>query len=113
MPNLETESLLRERIDDLATQLLLAASGGEDAGCAGTFPAALAELARHAADAGYSEAARIAAELSAALPATPQLQDGLARLERALSAGQGDSAGTSPPLAPPQAVAPLSCDPEL
>ena len=96
MPNLETESLLRERIDDLSTQLLIAVQDGEAPGRAATFSAALAELARHAADAGYCEAARIAAGLSAALPAASQLQDGLARLERALSPGPGDRGGTSP-----------------
>ena len=45
MPNLETEALLRERIDDLSTQMLIAASDGEaSGGCPETFPAALADL---------------------------------------------------------------------
>ena len=86
MSNLETESLLRERIDDLSTQMLIAASDAEASrGWPETFPAALAELARQATASGYPEAARIAAELAAGLPAAPQLQEGLARLQKALS----------------------------
>jgi two-component system, chemotaxis family, sensor kinase CheA len=114
MPNPETESLLRERIDDLSTRLLLnepaseALGGGPE-----TFLAALAELSRQAGDAGYVEAARIAGELSAGPPVVAQLQDGLARLQQALvDAGSGPV----PALPAPerlQASYSLAQDPEL
>ena len=65
MPNLETESLLRERIDDLSTRLLIEAPDGKASGDrAAAFADALAELARQAEEAGYGEAARVATELS-------------------------------------------------
>src|SRR5947199_4897566 len=112
MPTLETESLLRERIDDLSTQMLIAASDGQaSGGCPDTFPAALAELARQAAAFGYPEAARIAAELSAGPPAASQIQNGLARLQQALSAAPGEQAEISPER--PKAITALAQDPEL
>src|SRR5947199_4967849 len=114
MSNLQTESLLRERIDDLSTQMLIAASDGEGSGgCAETFPAALADLARQAAASGYPEAARIAAELAAGLPAAPQLQEGLARLQKALSGSPAAPAEISPATERPQAITSLAQDPEL
>src|SRR5436190_1640598 len=114
MPNLETESLLRERIDDLSTLILIAASDAEaPAACPRTFPAALAELACQAAAFGYPEAARIAAELSAGPYAASEIQDGLARLQQALSAAAREPAEISPAPERPQAITSLAQDPEL
>ena len=66
MPISETETLLRERIDDLSTRLLIEGADQEEPGDGATaFVEALAALARQASDAGYGEAARVANELSA------------------------------------------------
>ena len=114
MPNPEMESLLRERIDDLSTRLLIEGPGAEaSAGGSQTFQAALAELAKQAGDAGYGGAARIARELSASPSVAADLQDGLARLQQALSEGPGDPAPG--PAAPerPKAINALADDPEL
>ncbi len=120
MPNPEIVPLLRERIDDLSTRLLI---GGEGAGASSADPksvlAALAELGRQAGDAGYSEAARIAAELSSGAPASEDLHEGLTRLQQALSEGAAVSAGgasvAETPAAPKPAptLSSLAQDPEL
>jgi len=110
MPNRETESLLRERIDDLSTRLLMEAPDGEPSGPA-TFADALAEMAGHANDAGYFEAARIATELSVAGGDAGSLEEGLARLQQALSA---ETTGAAPaPQPAEQTFASLAQDPEL
>jgi len=108
MPNPETETLLRERIDDLSTRLLLGEAlpgspGGEQ------FLIAIADLARSAGDGGYEEVARVAWELSASLEgsaagpeAGTELQKGLGRLQEALERG-GAPAPTSPGEAPASA----------
>lgn len=123
MPNSETESILRERIDDLSTQLLMGVPGQRDSdGGLKPFLAALAELGQQAREAGYGEAARIAVELSSSLEADPsglpveaRLQEGLARLQEALAPAHGDSAKKSDPPAPerPKATYSLADDPEL
>jgi two-component system chemotaxis sensor kinase CheA len=105
MPNTETESLLRERIDDLSTRLLIGDTcPGASGGVPEQFLAVLAELAREASDAGYGEAARVAQELSASFeraPAGPaamtELQEGLSRLQQALGDAGGGSAFEPPP----------------
>ena len=67
MPNPETEALLRDRIDDLSTQLML--SDPDSAGDSLTgFLSSLSQLATQASDAGYGEAARVAGELCAGKP---------------------------------------------
>ena len=112
MPNPEMESLLRERIDDLSTRLMIEGPGAEASGKGSrTFQAALEELARQAGEAGYGGAARIAGELSASPPA--ELREGLARLQQALS--EGPSHVAPAPAAPerPKAVNALAEDPEL
>src|SRR5271169_3614851 len=111
MPNPEMESLLRERIDDLSTRLLIEGPGAD--GGSETFQAALAELSRQAGGAGYRLAARIAGELSASPPLAAELQEGLARLQQALSEDAGG--GGPAPAAPerPKAVNALAEDPEL
>src|SRR5208283_712593 len=114
MPNPETESLLRERIDDLSTRLLIGDTcPGTSGGGPETFLAALAELGRQAGDAGYVEASRIAGELSAGPPVVAQLQEGLARLQQALSDGASDAAPAPPASERPQATYSLAQDPEL
>ncbi len=107
MPNPEIESLLRERIDDLSTRLLIEEPGLEALG-GGPAPylAALAEIGRQAAEAGYGEAARIAGELAAGPPAVAQIQGGLVRLQQALS----DAAAAASPAPPANS---LAQDPEL
>ncbi|MGA8580142.1 MAG: chemotaxis protein CheW [Bryobacteraceae bacterium] len=92
----------------LATQLIL---GGSDR--LPELAAALAQLARQAGDAGYSEAARVAQELSEGPPLVAQLQEGLARLQQALSDGARDAAPAPPALERPQAAYSLAQDPEL
>jgi two-component system chemotaxis sensor kinase CheA len=112
MPNPEIESLLRERIDDLATRLLIEEPGPEAwGGGPETFLGPLAELGRQAGEAGYGEAARIAGELSAGPPVVARLQEGLARLQQALSEPLTDAA-PSPP-APERVQTSLAQDPEL
>ncbi len=114
MPNPEIESLLRERIDDLSTRLLIEEPGPEALGGGpGTFLAVLAELGRQAGDAGYGEAARVAQELSEGQPLVAQLQEGLARLQQALSDGARDAAPAPPAPERPQATYSLALDPEL
>ena len=112
MPNPKTESLLRERIDDLSTRLLIrdtgpgaAVAGPED------FLAAFAELARQVAGAGYGAAARAVQELSHGTPTMAQFQEGLARLQRALTDTGSHIEPESP--APAQAPHSLAQDPEL
>ena len=114
MPNPEIESLLRDRIDDLSTRLLIEGPGAETStGGSQTFQAALAELGRQAGEAGYGGAARIAGELSASPPLTADLQEGLARLQQALSDGPGDAAPAPQEPARPKTVSALADDPEL
>ncbi len=114
MPNPEIESLLRERIDDLSTRLLIEEPGPEALGGGpGTFLAVLAELGRQAGDAGYGEAARVAQELSEGQPLVAQLQEGLARLQQALSDGASDAAPAPPVPERLQATFSLAQDPEL
>ena len=114
MPNPEIESLLRERIDDLSTRLLIEEADPEaSGGSPETFLAALAELGRQAGDAGYVEAARIAGEVSAGPPVVAQLQEGLARLQQALADGASDAAPAPPASERPQATYSLAQDPEL
>jgi len=114
MPNPEIEPLLRDRIDDLLTRLLIEEPGPEALGGGpGTFLAALAELGRQAGDGGYGEAARIAGELSAGPPVVGQLQEGLARLQQALLDGASDAAPAPPVPERPQATYSLAQDPEL
>jgi len=105
MPNPETESLLRERIDDLSTRLLIEGPGLEAVGGgAETFLTEIAKLGSQAGDAGYGGAARIASELSAGPPVLARLQDGLARLQRALS----DPASAAAPALPASQQAPAT-----
>ena len=114
MPNPEMELLLRERIDDLSTRLLIEEPGLEVLGGGPeTFLAALAELGRQASDAGYVEAARIAGELSAGPPVLAQVQEGLARLQKALADGASDAAPAPPAPGRQQAALSLAQDPEL
>jgi two-component system chemotaxis sensor kinase CheA len=114
MPNPEMESLLRERIDDLSTRLLIEGPGTEAQGDGSdNFLAALAELGRQAGAAGYSGAARIAGALAAGPPVAADLQEGLARLQQALSDGARDSAPAPAAPARPPAVNSLAEDPEL
>jgi len=114
MPNPEMESLLRERIDDLSTRLMIEGPGAEASGDGSpTFQAALAELAKQAGDAGYGGAARIAGELSASPPVAAELQEGLARLQQALSEGPGGVAPAPAAPASPNPVNALADDPEL
>jgi two-component system, chemotaxis family, sensor kinase CheA len=120
MPNPETESLLRERIDELATRLLIRDACSEASGCdPKQLLAELAKFAQEACDAGYDEAARVAEELSASIGRAPtwpatmtQLQGGLARLQQTIGAGGGVY-----PAEPPSAAAikqsSLADDPEL
>ncbi|MCC6262665.1 MAG: chemotaxis protein CheA [Bryobacterales bacterium] len=116
MPNSEMAPRLRERIDDLSTRLLI---GNGDNGAAGagaeSVPAILAELSRQAGDAGYLEASRIAAELSAGGSASGDLEQGLARLQEALSESARPTEEAMPVLqpAPAPAVFSLAQDPEL
>ncbi len=115
MPNSDMAPRLRERIDDLSTRLLI---GDGNAGATGagaeSVLAALAELGREAGEAGYAEASRIAAELSAGGSAPGDLQRGLARLQQALSGSARPAAEETPPVVQP-APAPFSLaqDPEL
>ncbi len=114
MPNPEMESLLRERIDDLSTRLMIEGPGAEaPGGGSQTFQAALAELARQAGDAGFGGAARIAGELSASPPVAAELREGLTRLQQALSEGPGEVAPAPAPPGRPKAVNALADDPEL
>jgi two-component system chemotaxis sensor kinase CheA len=113
MPSPDIQSLLRERIDDLSTRLLIEGPGSDALDGPETFLAALAELSRQAGDAGYGGAARIAEELSAGPPVVAQLQEGLARLQQALSDEASNAAHS--PAAPkrPQTTCSLAQDPEL
>jgi len=114
MPNPEIELLLRERIDDLSTRLLIEEPGPEALGSGPeTFLATLAELGRQAGDAGYVEAARIAVKLSAGPPVVGQLREGLARLQQALSDGASDAASAPPAPERLQATFSVAQDPEL
>ena len=120
MPNPETESLLRERIDELATRLLIGdacpeAPGGDPK----PFLDKLAAFAREACDAGYDEVARVAQELSASFEraaagpgSTTQLWEGLSRLQQAF--GDGEAASSSEPATTNGSKqSSLSDDPEL
>lgn len=112
MPNPEIEPLLRERIDDLSTRLLL---GDVGPGACGpeTFLADLAQLARDAGDAGFGEAARIAGELSAGPLLVAQLKEGLVQLQQVLANAGTDPGPKSPAPDRPPAMASLAEDPEL
>ena len=121
MPNPEIE-LLRERIDDLATRLLLGEPGLTDSGPGlDQFLTDLQDLGRQAREAGYEEAARIAGQLAGGLedtssgePVEARLQEGLARLQRALAdAGGACEPELERPPAPPPAAGSLAEDPEL
>ncbi|MCC6341827.1 MAG: chemotaxis protein CheA [Bryobacterales bacterium] len=89
MPNPDAESLLRERIDELATRLLVSGAIEEQDG-PGEFFTLLAGLASQAREAGYGEAADAAQQLCAAPEGTEsiadRLREGLARIQRALEA---------------------------
>ncbi len=120
MLNAETESLLRDRIDDLSTRLLI--EGTEAFGDGPEhFQAALAELASKAGDAGYGEAAKIAGDLcanlagdAAAPPAMHRLQAGLVQLQQALSNAASDSGATLAAVPErPETTSSLAEDPEL
>jgi two-component system chemotaxis sensor kinase CheA len=114
MPNPETESLLRERIDDLSTRLLIEGPGLEAVGGgAETFLTEIAKLGSQAGGAGYGGAARIASELSAGPPLLARLQDGLARLQQALSDGANDAAPPLPASEQAPATYSLAQDAEL
>jgi two-component system chemotaxis sensor kinase CheA len=120
MPKPETESLLRERIDELSTQLLMTPPGDASGKDLNAFLAALAQISCQAGDAGYEEAARVASELSAALEqvaasesSLAQLQEGLGRLQQALTGATGDPSREDPCPASPQPSASLADDPEL
>jgi two-component system chemotaxis sensor kinase CheA len=114
MPNPETESLLRERIDDLSTRLLIEGPGlGAVGGGAETFLTEIAKLGSQAGGAGYGGAARIASELSAGPPLLARLQDGLARLQQALSDGANDAAPPLPASEQAPATYSLAQDAEL
>lgn len=123
MPNAEITALLRERIDNLNTRLLIgelsemAEVSGTSAGAGPeSFFAALADLGRHAAAGGYKEAGRIAAELAVRAPSDGdaealemRLREGLALLQEAIAA----AAASSRTANIPQPVRPLSEDTEL
>ncbi|MBV6432787.1 MAG: hypothetical protein IANPNBLG_02931 [Bryobacteraceae bacterium] len=88
MPNPEAESLLRERIDELTTRLLMSGAAEEKDG-PGQFFTLLAELASQAREAGYREAAEAAQQLCAAPlegaeSIADRLREGLARIQHAL-----------------------------
>jgi len=104
---------LRQCVDDLAMQLILGGSGDDRLP---ELAATLAQIGRQSGEAGYGEAARVARELSASLsadlagPVAAQLQEGLARLQQALS---GSGLEPEPATARPPAIASLAQDPEL
>jgi len=124
MPNPEVESLLRERIDDLSTQLLMAEPDETGDAHPEVILAALADISGQADASGYGEAARAANDLAAAFEQTAdsqtslaELQEGLTRLQEALACPQAE-----PPASPvaevtaakaPQPAYSLSDDPEL
>jgi len=100
MSNPEAESLLRERIDELTTRLLISDAAGERSG-ADRFFALLAELAFEARKAGYAEAADVAAGLHSTREeeqgsAADRLRDGLARIQQALENEPGEAAAPVP-----------------
>lgn len=114
MPNPDILPRLREQIDDLSTRLLLRDTGPEATSkSSDDVLDALAELSRHADDAGYPEAARIAVELAAGSPPPGQLQEGLARLQQALSAGAEGASEPKTASRPAPAASSLAQDPEL
>ena len=115
MRNPEAESLLREQIDDLSTRLLIEGPGPQDSGSGpGSFLTALAEFGRQAAEAGYGEAASLVDELSAGPLAAARLQEGLVRLQQALSHDDVRATEAESPAPPrPKAVSALAGDPEI
>jgi len=122
LPNPEIESLLRERIDDLSTQLLMAEPGDTSGSGLETFLTSLAQISVQAGAAGYGEAARVAGDLALTCKAGPTcLQEGLVRLQEALTAsvaqpGAGASGEEVPrPVSQPAPTpgAALADDPEL
>jgi two-component system chemotaxis sensor kinase CheA len=115
MRNPEAESLLREQIDDLSTRLLIEGPGPQDSGSGqGSFLTALAEFGRQAAEAGYGEAASLVDELSAGPLAAARLQEGLVRLQQALSHDDVRATEAESPAPPrPEAVSSLAEDPEI
>ncbi len=120
MPISEIESLLRERIDDLSTQLLMT-EPDDDSGLE-PFPAMFAQLSLEAGAAGYVDAERIAREMST-IADTPgnsiadRLREGLTRLQAALSAPPMAQSSSLPDENHPEEATPrgnsLADDPEL
>ena len=106
-----TDAGLRERIDEIATQLLLA-------GPADGLAADLALLSELAASQGCRDTARIASELAASAVSRPgaaleeELRQGMARLQEALAAEKSAAFvwEPDPPATPPNS---LAQDPEL
>jgi two-component system, chemotaxis family, sensor kinase CheA len=98
----ERISRLRERIDDLATRVLLADAG---AGCATAglegLCAALARIGEGAGEAGCEETARLARGLAGTARSPDALREGIMRLQQALEedAGRPAPAPTPNPLA--------------
>jgi two-component system chemotaxis sensor kinase CheA len=122
MRNPEIELLLREQIDDLSTRLLMAEPDGEASGDWQTpFLTAFGQLARQAGEAGYDEAALIAAGLSAGGCPLAEFEEGLARLQQAVTdAGANRLSEKIPEKKPekpkqeaPPAIFSLADDPEL
>ena len=107
---------LQERIDELATRLVIE---GADARIAGQ----LAQLGTLARGKGYRETAQVAAELAEAVdgPAAPEaeerLRTGIARLQEVLEresrSGDAPAGAAEPASAPPAPPASLAQDPEL
>ena len=124
MPNPEVESLLRERIDDLSTCLLMTDPGETGNAHPEVVLAALAQISGQADASGYGETARIANDLAVAFEqgsesqtSLAELQEGLTRLQEALAcppAGlrAGPAAGAAAAETPPAAYS-LADDPEL
>ncbi|MCC6362021.1 MAG: chemotaxis protein CheA [Bryobacterales bacterium] len=115
MPNPEAESLLRERIDELTTRLLISNAAGVESG-SDQFFALLAELTLQAREAGYGEVADVARQLHSTGEEkeglADRLRDGLARIQQALEDAQfAAPAPASEPERPP--VNSLAHDPEI
>jgi two-component system chemotaxis sensor kinase CheA len=117
MPNPEAESLLRERIDELTTRLLISDPAGEGSSSEQFF-ASLAELALEAREAGYGEVANAAHQLHSTREEkegslADRLRDGLARIQQALDDAQSAVAGPARGGCQPPAANLLTRDPEI
>ncbi|MCC6391422.1 MAG: chemotaxis protein CheA [Bryobacterales bacterium] len=100
MPNPEAESLLRERIDELTTRLLISDAEGQGSGSEQFF-ALLAELALQARKAGYGEVANVAYQLHSTREekqesTADRLRDGLERIQQALEEARSAAAAPAP-----------------